>query len=159
MTYNNSKKIERKMRRMNTYKNILVAVDGSEESNFALEKAIGIVKRNEEATLNIVHILDSRLETYGRAATDLARADSDKLLAECEEVAKKAGVKNIKTFVQFGSPKVVITKDVAEDVNADLILCGASGLNAVERFLIGSVSGAIVRTAKCDVLVVRTPEK
>ena len=37
-------------------------------------------------------------------------------------------------------------------------MCGASGLNAVERFMIGSVSEAIVRHAPCDVLVVRTEE-
>ena len=37
-------------------------------------------------------------------------------------------------------------------------MCGASGLNAVERFMIGSVSEAIVRHASCDVLVVRTEE-
>lgn len=142
-----------------SYKNILVAVDGSKESDYALQKAIAIVKRNEGATLNIVHILDSRLETYGRAATELAREEADKLLAECEEKAKEAGVKNVNILVQFGSPKVVIAKDVAEKVNADLILCGASGLNAIERFIVGSVSGSIVRNAKCDVLVVRTPEE
>lgn len=142
-----------------SYKNILVAVDGSKESDYALQKAIEIVKRNEGATLNIVHILDSRLETYGRAATELAREEADKLLAECEEKAKEAGVKNVNILVQFGSPKVVIAKDVAEKVNADLILCGASGLNAIERFIVGSVSGSIVRNAKCDVLVVRTPEE
>ena len=51
----------------------------------------------------------------------------------------------------------MITKDVAEKTVADLIVCGATGLNAVERFLIGSVSESIVRSAKCDVLVVRTP--
>ena len=33
-----------------------------------------------------------------------------------------------------------------------------SGLNAVERFIVGSVSEAIVRHAPCDVLVVRTEE-
>ena len=35
-------------------------------------------------------------------------------------------------------------------------MCGTSGLNAVERFIVGSVSEAIVRHAPCDVLVVRT---
>ena len=35
-------------------------------------------------------------------------------------------------------------------------MCGSTGLNAVERFIIGSVSEAIVRHAECDVLVVRT---
>ena len=33
-------------------------------------------------------------------------------------------------------------------------MCGTSGLNAVERFIVGSVSEAIVRHAPCDVLVV-----
>jgi hypothetical protein len=32
-------------------------------------------------------------------------------------------------------------------------MCGTSGLNAVERFIVGSVSEAIVRHAPCDVLV------
>ena len=46
----------------------------------------------------------------------------------------------------------------SKKIQADLIICGATGLNAVERFLIGSVSENIVRSAKCDVLVIRTPE-
>jgi len=48
-----------------------------------------------------------------------------------------------------------IAKDVANKFEADLIICGATGLNAVERFLIGSVSENIVRQSSCDVLVVR----
>ena len=61
--------------------------------------------------------------------------------------------------VEFGSPKVKIAKDVAPKYKADLIVCGATGLNAVERLLIGSVSENIVRHAKCDVLVVGTPKE
>ena len=41
-------------------------------------------------------------------------------------------------------------------MNADLIMIGATGLNAVERILIGSVTEYVTRTAICDVLVVRT---
>ena len=37
-------------------------------------------------------------------------------------------------------------------------MCGATGLNAVERFLIGSVSEHITRHARCDVLVVRSED-
>jgi len=36
-----------------------------------------------------------------------------------------------------------------------LIIVGATGLNAVERFLIGSVSESVARYSKCDVLIVR----
>jgi nucleotide-binding universal stress UspA family protein len=72
--------------------------------------------------------------------------------------ALNAGVKDVQMIIEYGSPKGKISKDVAQKYNADLIVCGATGLNAVERFLIGSVSEHIVRYAKCDVLVVRTPK-
>ena len=52
----------------------------------------------------------------------------------------------------------MISKDLSKKLNADLIICGATGLNTVERILIGSVSENIVRTAECDVLVIRAPE-
>ena len=35
-------------------------------------------------------------------------------------------------------------------------MIGATGLNAVERLLIGSVTEYVTRVANCDVLVVRT---
>ena len=72
--------------------------------------------------------------------------------------AEEAGLTNVEIVIEYGSPKSIITRELSNVVNADLIICGATGLNAVERFLIGSVSEAIVRTAKCDVLVIRTPE-
>ena len=59
--------------------------------------------------------------------------------------------------MEFGSPKLLFQK-LASELHADLIMCGTSGLNAVERFIVGSVSEAIVRHAPCDVLVVRTEE-
>ena len=58
--------------------------------------------------------------------------------------------------VEYGSPKAVIPKKIVKDTNADLVVVGSTGLNAVERFIIGSVSEAIVRHSPCDVLVVRT---
>ncbi len=73
--------------------------------------------------------------------------------------AEDEGLTNINLVIEYGSPKNIITKELSSIVDADLIICGATGLNAVERFLIGSVSEAIVRSAKCDVLVIRTPEK
>ncbi|MFR9373884.1 universal stress protein, partial [Streptococcus pneumoniae] len=41
----------------------------------------------------------------------------------------------------------------------DLILVGATGLNAFERLLVGSSSEYILRHAKVDLLVVREQEK
>ena len=86
---------------------------------------------------------------------DKVKAQSEKLLNDYKVQAE--GI-NIKTIIEYGSPKTIITKEIAESVKADLIVCGATGLNAVERFLVDSVTGAIVRSAKYDVLVIRTPE-
>ena len=83
---------------------------------------------------------------------------SEELLNGYKAQAEAEGVENVKVVIEYGSPKNIITKELANLVEADLIMCGATGQTAVERFLIGSVSEAIVRSAKCDVLVIRTPE-
>jgi nucleotide-binding universal stress UspA family protein len=56
-----------------------------------------------------------------------------------------------------GSPRAVIL-DEAKCWDADLILVGSHGYRAWERFLMGSVSQAVVSHAKCSVEVVRAPK-
>lgn len=55
-----------------------------------------------------------------------------------------------------GPPRTVIL-DEAESWGADLIVLGSHGYRAWERFLLGSVSQAVVSHAKCSVEVVRCP--
>src|SRR5689334_20765602 len=81
------------------------------------------------------------------------------LLENYQSLARKAGIDNVSYEIEFGNPKIRIPKDLAKKHNIDLIVCGATGMNAVERFLIGSVSEHITRYAKCDVLVVRTEKE
>lgn len=142
-----------------TYKNILVAVDGSPEAEWAFKKAVDIAKRNNSKIV-LTHIIDTRtfatVEAYDRTIADRANKFATELLENYKETALKAGVSEVTYFVDFGSPKVKIPKDIAKKQEIDLIICGATGLNAVERFLIGSVSEHIVRYATCDVLIVRT---
>lgn len=147
---------------MANYNSIVVAVDGSKEAEYALKKAIEIAQRNEETKLNLVNVIDTRsfaaIEAYDRSIAERAQKFSEELLEGYKKQAVDAGVKNVNIIIEYGSPKSIITKDLSNLVDADLIVCGATGLNAVERFLIGSVSEAIVRSSKCDVLVVRTPQ-
>lgn len=142
-----------------TYNEILVAVDGSKESELAFKKSVAIAARNN-ATLHLVNIIDTRsfaaIEAYDRSIAERAQNFAEELLNGYKQEANKHGVENVNIMVEYGSPKTMISKDLATKVNADLIIVGATGLNAVERFLIGSVSENIVRTSKCDVLVVRT---
>ncbi|MEN2769147.1 universal stress protein [Ornithinibacillus xuwenensis] len=140
------------------YKNIVVAIDGSEASENAFAKAIDIVKRNN-AHLILAHVVDSRsfatAEAYDRTLADRADDYAKDLVDSYVENAKEIGITNISRCIEYGSPKIKIARDIAQMFEADLIICGATGMNAVERFLIGSVSESITRHAACDVLVVR----
>lgn len=143
------------------YKEIIVAVDGSRESDLAFEKSIAIADRND-STLHLVNVINTRsfvaVEAYDDSISDRAKAFVLELLEEYKQKALKAGIKQVNLIIEFGSPKTMIPRDISKKVKADLIVCGATGLNSVERFLIGSVSENIVRSATCDVLVVRELE-
>ncbi len=58
--------------------------------------------------------------------------------------------------IEYGAPKTIIARDMPKQHQIDLIMIGATGLNGVERLLIGSVTEYVTRNAPCDVLVVRT---
>ncbi|XJS10514.1 universal stress protein [Aerococcaceae bacterium WGS1372] len=51
--------------------------------------------------------------------------------------------------------KEMIAEEVPRRENIDLIILGAKGMSALERFFMGSVSENVIRHAACDVLVVR----
>ncbi|MGK9043472.1 universal stress protein [Mammaliicoccus vitulinus] len=144
---------------MLSYKNILIAVDGSTESEWAFNKAVAVAKRND-AKLTIVNVVDSRsyasVEAYDTQIVNKATSFAESLLSGYKEFAETNGVNNVATKLEFGSPKTVIPKKLAIEFDVDLIMCGTSGLNAVERFIVGSVSESIVRNSPCDVLVIRT---
>jgi len=105
------------------------------------------------------HIIDSRTfataEAYDKSLSERAEKYARDLMNEYVANAEEAGVEKVKLVIKYGSPKVAIAKEIAPEHDADLIIVGATGLNAVERFLIGSVSESVARYAKCDVLIVR----
>lgn len=140
------------------YKSIIVAVDGSKEAEYAFRKSIEITYRNQGSQLNIVNIIDSRyMGPLDKEFAGQVKEQSQQILDRYKARATAARLENVTTIIEYGSPKTVITKEIAKLVKADLIICGATGHTPVERFLIGSVSEAIVRSATCDVLVIRKP--
>ncbi|WP_280769916.1 universal stress protein [Salipaludibacillus daqingensis] len=141
------------------YNTILVAVDGSDEAKRAFRKAASLAK-DHEAKLLLTHIVDTRtfasVEHYDRTIFSEAEKYAREMLEEYKQLALADGLTDVTLILDYGSPKVKIAKDVAKKYEVDLIVTGATGLNAVERFLIGSVSEHITRHARCDVLIVRT---
>ncbi|WHY76450.1 universal stress protein [Neobacillus sp. WH10] len=141
------------------YQNILVAIDGSKEADWAFRKGIEIAKRNQ-ANLLLVHVIDTRsfalIEAYDTVIGDRAEKLAKDMLENYQRQAVEAGLTDVQYEIDFGSPKIRIPRDLAKKHKVDLIICGATGMNVVERFFIGSVSEHITRYAPCDVLIVRT---
>jgi len=96
------------------------------------------------------------VEELTRKVTELFRRESEEALQKVEDLAASLDtpVKVHKMMVD-GSPAETILK-VADEENVDLIVVGASGKHALERFLLGSVSEKIVRHARVPVLVVHS---
>ncbi|WP_225744290.1 universal stress protein [Marinilactibacillus sp. Marseille-P9653] len=144
------------------YNKILVAVDGSQAAEKAFKKAVAVAERNR-ASLVLAHVIDTRayqsFSTFDGSIADNAREEAQNTLEQYKAEAEKDGVSNVKIVLEYGSPKVMVAKQIPESNDVDLIMLGATGLNAVERIFVGSVSEYVIRHADCDVLVVRTDVK
>ncbi len=141
------------------YKHILVAIDGSYEAELAFKKAVEVAKRND-ADLFLIHIVDTRafqnVSSFDSAMVEQVTATAKNTMEEYITAAKKEGLDKVSYSIEYGAPKTIIARDVPKQHDIDLIMIGATGLNAVERLLIGSVTEYVTRQASCDVLVVRT---
>lgn len=147
------------------YQRILIAIDGSESSENALTNAIKIAERNK-SELIIAHVFDinsyalGMVDTAGISTIDAAGIDIDKnrmekLLEEYKLKAKEHNIEKVQTIMVQGTPKLVLAKDIPNEYHVDLIVVGQTGMNVVERWMMGSVSEHIIRHAPCDVLIVR----
>ena len=145
---------------------VLLAVDGSEFSDAAVAEmarrpwlAGGEIKVLSVFEPPLPHTPEAWAvpPAYFEELTTSARSKAQTIIEAAIETLKKALGKS--TTIQGeciqGSPKSVIL-DEAERWGADLIVVGSHGYGAWERFLLGSVSQAVVAHAKCSVEVVRS---
>ena len=144
---------------LQNYNSILVAVDGSASAEMAFKKAVNVALRNQGKLL-LVHIIDLRafqsVATFDGVLAEQAEELAKKTLNAYVNEATAMGLQNVETVIEYGSPKAIIAKELPEKHMVDLIMLGATGLNAIERLFVGSVSEYVIRHSPCDVLIVRT---
>lgn len=145
-----------------SYRHILVCLDGSPQADLAFDKGCAVAIRNK-AELILTHVIDTRslqnvaaLDTY---VFDTLEKDGRQLLETYQKQALDRGVESVRFVLEFGSPKNLLALEIPERENIDLILLGATGLNTFERLLMGSSSEYIMRHAKVDILIVREESK
>jgi nucleotide-binding universal stress UspA family protein len=138
------------------FKKILHANDGSDHAFNALSLALQIAK-HDKAELHMVsveergHMPELTGETPQTPYTVSVRFDQ--VTRRARHMAEHSQVK-FQTHVLAGHPVRDIIK-LASDLNADLIVVGASGHSALYDRMIGSRAQRILHHANCPVLVVR----
>ena len=137
-----------------SYKHIAVALDFSQQSIHAFNRAVKIAKENG-ASLLLISVVDTHtfgtVEAYDSKYAEQLQRELQVKLEEMKQKAIEAGVEQVEAKVEVGKSKVILT----ELPNINLMVIGATGLSKAEKLVLGSVSERVVRHSKYDVLVVR----
>ncbi|KAL9256618.1 Universal stress protein A-like protein [Drosera capensis] len=147
-------------------KKVLLAIDDSECSHYALEWALENV-HNKIASSGLVlfHAISNDYSgvyagTYGGAPPELINSIQENqkkfgnaLLEKAKQISAKHGIE-AETVIEIGTPKEVIC-EAAEKLGIGLLIVGSHSRGAFQRAFLGSVSNYVVHNAKCPVLVVR----
>lgn len=145
------------------YNNILVAVDGSDTSDKALEESIRLAKQ-WGSKLRVVHVVDEVSLNRDMDVTGTGnilkeqREAARGILARAEERAKQAGTAVETRLLQLDRLVLRVADIIAEEAQswpADLIVVGSHGRRGVRRLFLGSVAEGVSRVATTPVLLVR----
>lgn len=143
------------------YKNILVAIDGSETSARALHAAITLAKE-QSARVRLVHVIDE----FPFTTPDTGWVDDVRLgeilfkagqaiLDEARAQVQKAGLEVETALPQNLSQRIAtVIVDEAKRWPADLIVAGTHGRHGIEHLVLGSVAEGVARAASMPVLLI-----
>ena len=129
---------------------IIIGIDGSPGSEIAVRKVAARIWP-KDSEVRLVTSVDP-LHEYAMEPEDKF-AFMRSIHKAAETTLRTAGLQ-IESLIKEEDPKLLLIAE-AERWGADSIFVGARGLNRVERFLLGSVSTAIVGRAHCSVEVAR----
>ncbi len=154
---------------VNKMEKILIAIDGSDDSNKALaqggelakgmgsEVVLVAVQRSLEDIeyyLPVVsYVLKKTKQEDEKEVKEKFAALGREVLDESKNALEEKGVTNVKTVLKWGRPADGILK-AADEEGAELIVVGCRGKHLSKRFL-GSVSDEVSERSDVSVLIAR----
>jgi nucleotide-binding universal stress UspA family protein len=146
---------------------MLVAVDGSEPSDRAIDLACELAAKHQ-AKLAMIHVLQrSGLPTTPEELKAFAEAEhiriteaelidraGQTLLEQGKRRAAAAGCADVETILEHGDPATQIVNSV-RDRNVDLVVMGRRGRSDLVGLLLGSVSHKVSQLAPCACLTIK----
>lgn len=136
---------------------ILFPVDFSEDSKMVFPVAVDLAKRFD-ATLHVLHVMrPMALPVW--PMVDAGQNDElrQSALKRCDEQVREfTSDARTEYHVVEGTPRDEIHR-FADEHEVDLLTLSTHGRSGIKRFVMGSTAERLVRTAPCNVLVVRPP--
>lgn len=127
------------------YRSVLIPSDGSIDAEYAATFATSIAHRHH-ANLTVCSIIPT--------GSKKAMAEAEQITGDVVSLGKAKGVET-DSLIWEGKPAVEILK-VIETRKIDLAVIGYTGKGKVSRWILGSVSERVARTAPCSVFVVKS---
>lgn len=139
------------------YGTILVPIDGSDQSDAALDHAVDLA-RHHGSEVHLLYVADTNrdsLSMQGGRIVDALEREGDRIVSEAVERVE-AGIDVVDT-VETGDPVETIL-DYAGSVGADLVVMGTHGRRGLDRYLLGSTTERVIRASPIPVLAIRSGE-
>ncbi|MEA3241157.1 MAG: universal stress protein [Pseudomonadota bacterium] len=144
-------------------KNILVPIDFSEDSYYALEYALDLAA-SHGSTLRILYVNrdESMLFHYLSASEyetirNRALEDAKERLKNLENKFPKLKKIEYRYHVRRGTPYVEILEEL-ENNPVDLVIIGSHGWQAAKKYFYGTTAEKVIRRTNNTILVTRKPD-
>jgi nucleotide-binding universal stress UspA family protein len=140
------------------FTNVLVPVDGSDNSYRALDAAL-LLSEKLGSSITVVNVMEQVPITHiesEKLLSELLEAykkENQEILSKCSNIATEKGL-SIKTLLLQGNPASVIL-DYSKKEKFDLVIMGSRGMGKFKQLILGSVSSKIVHHSSSAILLIR----
>ncbi|MFQ5580320.1 MAG: universal stress protein [Nitrospiria bacterium] len=131
---------------------VLIAKNIREDDNFLLcTDGSPLAEKAEIAGAEMARALGAKVTILSVAEEEAGRGDAIRMARRAEMILGQMGIE-AKQKVRVGRPSEEI---IAEALDHDIVVMGASGSSTVKKFFLGSVPLKVIEYGECPVLVVR----
>jgi len=138
------------------YDEILVPTDGSPAADAAVEHAVTLADRFD-ATLHALYVVDATAYSAIEAGTDIVaealETEGEDAVSRIAEAADDADLPVVESVTSGTAYRSIL--EYADGNDIDMIVMGTHGRRGLDRYLLGSVTERVVRSANQPVLTVR----
>ena len=138
------------------FKNILVPVDGSDQSLQSARVAVDLAIKNN-GKVHLLHVIRPYAFDYmGMDGREMVPGNAseigERILNKIKDIVTIEDVR-VSSAIAYGNPAQIIIEESKKTY--DLIIMGSRGLGGISGMMLGSVSNQVSTFAHCPVLITR----